>query len=175
MNSTLVFTFIGADRPGLVERLADIVTAHRGNWLESRMVQLAGQFAGIAKVELPTAKLDGFSTALHALAEDGLAVTLQTGSQKHHNSLDTQALYVLGPDRTGIVLEIGRALKQGQINVREMSSNVTSAPMSGDPLFEARFLVEIPPETALDELFDQLDEIAEKLGVDISTDEPERR
>ena len=45
MNS-LVLTLIGPDRPGLVERVSDVVASHGGNWLESRMAHLAGQFAG---------------------------------------------------------------------------------------------------------------------------------
>ena len=49
----LVLTLIGPDRPGLVESLAKRVTAHGGNWVESRMAHLAGQFAGILRVEVP--------------------------------------------------------------------------------------------------------------------------
>ncbi len=43
----LVLTLIGPDRPGLVEAVAEPIAAHGGNWLESRMAHLAGQFAGI--------------------------------------------------------------------------------------------------------------------------------
>ena len=53
----LVLTLIGADRPGLVESLAKRVAAHRGNWVESRMAHLAGQFAGILRVEVPAANV----------------------------------------------------------------------------------------------------------------------
>jgi glycine cleavage system regulatory protein len=42
MAVSLVFTVIGPDRPGLVERLAAAVTEHDGNWLESRTDVLAG-------------------------------------------------------------------------------------------------------------------------------------
>ena len=38
----LVLTLIGPDRPGLVEAVAEVVAAHGGNWLESRMAHLAG-------------------------------------------------------------------------------------------------------------------------------------
>lgn len=169
MNSTLVFTFIGADRPGLIERLADVVGQHGGNWLESRMVQLAGQFAGIARVELATEKVDELGAALSALGSSGLVVHLQAGSPPQSSPPETLALHVLGPDRQGIVQEVSRALVQRNINVREMSSNVTSAPMSGEPLFEAHLNIEVPQNADLDDLFDQLDDIAEKLDIDIDT------
>ena len=38
MQHSLVMTIIGEDRPGLVESVADIVTGHGGNWLESRFL-----------------------------------------------------------------------------------------------------------------------------------------
>ena len=46
MKSYLVMTVLGNDRPGLVRSLADTVASHGGNWLESRMARLAGQFPG---------------------------------------------------------------------------------------------------------------------------------
>ena len=46
----LVLTLIGPDRPGLVEAVAEVVAAHGGNWLESRMARLAGKFAGILRI-----------------------------------------------------------------------------------------------------------------------------
>ena len=49
MNKYMVITVIGADRPGLVELLARTLVAHNANWLESRMANLAGRFAGDRK------------------------------------------------------------------------------------------------------------------------------
>lgn len=172
MNSTLVFTFLGPDRPGLVERLSDEVAQHGGNWLESRMIELAGQFAGIARVALPAAQAESLEAALQALAQEGLVVNVQSGEGPGQAGRggSSHKLHVLGPDRPGIVREISGALKQRQINVSEMSSNVSSAPMSGEALFEAHIAVDLPAGVALDELEEQLDDIAEKLAVDISCD-----
>ena len=49
----LVLTIIAADKPGVVERIAQNIAAHGGNWLESRMAHMAGQFAGILRVSVP--------------------------------------------------------------------------------------------------------------------------
>ena len=53
MQTTLVMTVIGADRTGLVEAVAKVVAEHGGNWLESRMCRLGGEFAGIVRVAVP--------------------------------------------------------------------------------------------------------------------------
>ena len=51
----------GADRKGLVESLAAVVEELNGNWLESRLCRLQGQFAGIVSIEFPNgaSKLPG--------------------------------------------------------------------------------------------------------------------
>ena len=52
MRRSLVLTLLGPDRPGLVEAMAALIARHGGNWLESRMASLAGEFAGILRVEV---------------------------------------------------------------------------------------------------------------------------
>ena len=168
MNNSLVFTFLGLDRPGLVERLADVVADHQGNWLESRMTQLAGQFAGIARVTVPESEVDELSNALLSLNIEGLTINIQAGQSSPAGAKPKMCkLHILGNDRPGIVREVSRALKQQQINVVEMSSNITSAAMSGDALFEAHVSAEIPLGCDIDELEDSLDTIAEQLSIDI--------
>ena len=66
MATPFVFTFVGADQPGLVEQLSQTVAEHGGNWLESRMSELAGQFAGIVKVEVSQAQ----AAAVQAFLKD---------------------------------------------------------------------------------------------------------
>ena len=43
----LVLTFVGDDRPGLVNAIAEAIAASGATWLESRSAELAGKFAGI--------------------------------------------------------------------------------------------------------------------------------
>ncbi len=78
----LVLTLIGPDRPGLVESLAKRVADHGGNWLESRMAHLAGQFAGILRVEVPPDKIDALQRALGELEAEGLRVVAQDGGSE---------------------------------------------------------------------------------------------
>ena len=49
----LEITFISDDRPGLVEKLSQMVQKRDGNWLESKMAQLSGKFTGIVEISLP--------------------------------------------------------------------------------------------------------------------------
>ena len=74
-TESVILTVIGADKPGLVERLATIVADHHGNWLESRMARLAGQFAGILQVEVASAHREALVQALNRVHDGSLQVT----------------------------------------------------------------------------------------------------
>ncbi|MGB9341332.1 MAG: ACT domain-containing protein, partial [Polyangiales bacterium] len=79
---SLVVTVIGKDRPGLVESVSAAVEAHGGSWVESRMSRLAGEFAGILRVTVPTAQADDLSGALEALRAEGLRVVVERGVEE---------------------------------------------------------------------------------------------
>ena len=51
----LVLTFVGDDRPGLVNAVSEKIAACGATWLESRSARLAGKFAGILLVSVPEA------------------------------------------------------------------------------------------------------------------------
>jgi len=72
-------TIIGPDRTGLVESVARVVAEHGGNWLESRMCRLGGEFAGILRIELPVEKRQALIDALQILQGRGLTVVVRPG------------------------------------------------------------------------------------------------
>src|SRR5690606_30175053 len=78
----LVLTVIAEDQPGLVERLAQCIADHGGNWLESRMSRMAGQFAGILRVAVPSEAHAALTAALQGLQAQGIRVLLaHSGSE----------------------------------------------------------------------------------------------
>ena len=70
MTTYLVLTIIGEDRPGIVESLAEIISDHSGNWLESSMSQLAGKFAGILRVSVKEDKCEALINSLENLSKN---------------------------------------------------------------------------------------------------------
>lgn len=172
MTTAMVFTFIGADKPGLVEKLAQTVNQCGGNWLESRMSALAGQFAGIVQVAIAGERLAELRAQLLALSGAGLTIVVADSQQVADGGARRHLrLSIVGNDRPGIVREVAGALAARQINVREMDTSVTSAPMTADPLFEAFAEIEVPKTLDLAELNERLDEIADLLTVEIDLEE----
>jgi glycine cleavage system regulatory protein len=168
VETSYIVTFIGDDRPGLVEQLSSVIENNRGNWLESRLSQLGGKFAGLILVSLPDNGGETLESELKTLSASGLSVRVTPSSTAGtHTTGRGITLTVIGPDRLGIVREISRALAARQVNVVEMDSNVTSAPMSAEMIFRSRIDAEIPDHIDLEELQDSLDEIANNMTLEI--------
>jgi len=181
VQTSFIVTFIGDDRPGLVEQLSAAIEKNQGNWQESRLSQLGGKFAGLILVALPEDGGPSLEADLAALAASGISVRVSAtgiiaGTRRAQAPVAAPipgrdiALSVIGPDRRGIVREISRALAQRQINVLEMTSDVQSAPMSAELIFTARIAAWIPEATNMDELRASLDEIADHMTLEIDLD-----
>ena len=164
----VVVTLLGPDRPGLVEMVAGIIAGHGGNWLESRMSRLAGKFAGILRAELPEDRVVAALAALASLESRGLKVVAEAAPRTAAVPPPrTLSLELIGLDRPGIVREISQLLVTNGVNVEELITNRTSAPMSGDMLFEARARVHVPADTDLPSLRAGLERLAADLVVEI--------
>jgi len=167
MLTPLVMTVIGPDRTGLVESVARVVAEHGGNWLESRMCRLGGEFAGILRIEVPAEKKSALLGALQKIA--GLNITVRSDEAKISTAGGHQTkLEIIGHDRPGIVREVSAALAKAGVNVEEFSSEVVSAPMSGETLFKAEARLQLPKGCNLSALKAELEKIAADLQVDVS-------
>ena len=167
MNRHLVITLVGADRPGIVERLSRIVVEHGGAWEESHMANLGGQFAGILRIRIDESRLPALTQALQAM--EGLQVSIAPAGEGD----PAQKLYglsLLGQDRPGIVHRVSAALAQAGASVEDMETGVLEASMSGEKLFQARIQLRLPDEDSLETLRQRLEDIADELIVDIELD-----
>ena len=166
----LVLTLIGTDRPGLVEAVAQTVADRGGNWLESRMIHLAGSFAGILRVEVPPGQADALARALEALGATGLRVTATSAARAEAGAASdgrVMDLELIGLDRPGLVREISQLLARHDVNVEELTTDRTSAPMSGEMLFRANARVKVPAHIDAAHLRTSLERLASDLTVEI--------
>lgn len=168
MKNNLVMTVLGADRPGLVSSLAETVALHGGNWLESRMARLAGQFAGIVRVECPAASVEALVSALASPGIPGLTIHTVREEARDTPGLRTIAVEVTGNDRPGIVRELAAAIARAGGNVEELITGLESAPMSGHPLFRASGKISIPENAAVESLTTAIESLGGDLTVDVS-------
>jgi glycine cleavage system regulatory protein len=131
------------------------------------MCRLGGEFAGILRIEIPTEKKLSLVNSLQQISN--LNVTVRADEIKiSPTSLRQTKLEVVGHDRPGIVREISAALARSNVNVEEFSSEVVSAPMSGETLFKASARLQLPECCNLAALKHDLEKIAADLLVDVS-------
>lgn len=172
MNRHLVITVVGADRPGLVELLAQTLVAFDGNWLESRMADLAGRFAGMVEVSVPEANVEALVAALGKLETEGLKVTVDVGvSKQQPGDFHNVQLELIGQDRVGIIREISAALARHGVSIVQLHTQTESASWSGEVLFRAWSELRVPRDVAMDELQQSLELLADELMVDISLED----
>lgn len=166
MQQQYVITFAGADRTGLVETLADMVTAHGGDWQQSELTRLGGAFAGAILVNVSAEGLVDLNRAIESNNGNGLSVAL---TQVDSSPMLEANLYLTltGPNRAGIVYEVTHELSDSDINILHFSSSVENAAWSGGELFIAELAARAPESLDLADLRDRLDQLENKMTLDI--------
>lgn len=172
-DSHLILTVIGDDKPGLVEELATAISSHGGNWLEASMAQLSGKFAGIVEVAVPADRIPELRIALGKLA--GLKVSAEIAeaatAQKSVPAGRRLSLNLVGHDRIGIVKEVSQVLARHAVNVEDLQTRTSSAPMSAEILFHCEAELTAAPDFNARELKAALERLSDDLMVDISLGE----
>ncbi|WP_018144500.1 MULTISPECIES: glycine cleavage system protein R [unclassified Thioalkalivibrio] len=174
MKTSVILTVIGPDRPGLVSAVAAKARAAGGNWLESRMAQLAGQFAGVVLLEVEAEATDGLEAALRDLEGDGLQVHIQRGSELPAAARHAVELDLIGHDRPGIVQDITAVLSRHGVSVETLETACEPGSMTGEPMFRAKARLGVSEGVDLDTLQDDLEALANELMVDLELHDPQQ-
>lgn len=176
MKTHLIVTITCPDRPGIVERITEVLISYSANWEESRFARLGGDFAGIVRISAPQEHTDALTAALISLGHDQMTVTVKKGQPRTSSEPAGYTLAELrlsGADHEGIVHKVAAFLASRHINVETMETEVVLAPVSATPLFQMEARVKIPPGISLRDLDADLQRIGDELGVDMVLKEPE--
>ena len=169
--TTIAFTIIGPDRPGIVAEVSDIVAQHQGNWMESHMANLAGQFAGIVQVQVEPANKAPLSDALRALSEQGLQISIAEPTVNTVESCHSLDIEILGRDHPGIIQDITQALAAINVTINAMQTECFSGSMSGGDMFKGTLTVGVPEDMAFELLEERLHQVSNDLLVDLLIEE----
>jgi glycine cleavage system regulatory protein len=171
MNTSIVLTIIADDKPGIIESVSNALKNHDGNWTQSSMSSLAGQFAGILLASVPSDKADACLAELKALESDGLRIIVRAGADEPRTeSIKEFSMELIGNDHPGIVHDITRVLASHKVSVIDFETSVEAASMGGGELFKARAQLLVPDSSDIFALESELEDIANDLMVEISFD-----
>ena len=164
---SLVITLNGDDRSGIVESISRVIVEFQGEWIESRMANLSGKFAGILRANLPDEQCEGFAAALKQAVPD-LSITIErVDSVPDATGQKVYKLELLGQDQPGIIHRISSLLVQNGATVEDLESEVIDASMPGEKLFKASISLCLEQGQSIDKLQVALEQLANELIVDI--------
>ena len=164
----IIISAIGTDRPGIVSELSGVITSHGGNVEESRMSRLGSDFAIIMLVTVAPDWVESLEVALKSITELNITTKpttlLQVGDGRQFS------INLNGADNEGIVKVLSKYLANKSINILEMETHISQAPVSGTPLFNLNATVSIPSDVEEKGIQSDLSQIAQDLGVEIHLD-----
>lgn len=161
----IIISFIGDDRPGIVDNISSIIKQYQGNWQTSSLHHLSGLFAGIIEVTIDKKHESDLCHELKSIPH----LNLQLAIAPEHKTPTSEKiiLELTANDRSGIINNISSVIHQHQGNLIKLVSNQQSAAHSGQVMFTAKAHIQIE-ESAIDNMIESLESIADDLMVDIS-------
>lgn len=168
METHLVISAIGADRPGIVDALAQAVLDSGCNIGDSRMSVLGGEFAVIMLIFGNWNAVAKLETALPRL-EEKLGLTVQskrTEPRKGAANLIPYAVEVVAIDHPGIVHEIASFFARRDINIEDVYTSRYPAPHTGAPLFTLHMTVDISADTSIATVRGEFMDFCDELNLD---------
>jgi len=165
----LIVNAIGPDRPGIVGQFTGHLHEGGANVLESRMVNLRGQFAIIALFEAEDAAVEKLRQSLPALAKEiGMRVTI-AGADAPGQTVPgiPFRLKTYSMDQPGILHGVSDVLRAYRVNIEDLSARQESAAFMGTALFLMEMTLTVPPNVPIKELRARLQSICDALNCDV--------
>ncbi len=166
----LIMTAVGPDRPGLVGELSGHLHALGANILDSRMVNLRGQFALVMLFECEPDKATELTQALPGVAERmrlTLHLTPRQPAAVPRSPGIPFRLKTYSSDQPGIVAKVSALLQGHGINIEDLRTQQESAPFDGSALFTMEMRLTIPREVPVRKLRGELENLCDALNCDV--------
>ncbi len=171
LDTSLVVTLMGRDRPGIVRQVADSLKGLAVNWADSRMTHCADQFAGVVHLQVSSEQADQVEAALAQLQSEGLKVQWarsDTPALAAGNRM--LKLEMSGADRPGIVRELSLGLAERGVSIEDLRTEI--ATHNGSAQFTVQATLLVPPQLSDDNLRSVLEALAQQMMMDIGLDAP---
>ena len=168
MTIKLVISALGADRPGIVDELSNIIYKHSLNIEDSRMTVLGGEFAILLLISGEQSAIEGLlaeSTDIEQALQMRLLIKPTTESATAGNSIP-YSVEVAAIDHPGIVNNISRFFSSRNINIVNLQTERYAAPHTGSPMFALHMTIGVSADTNIAQLRDAFMQVCDELNLD---------
>ena len=173
-SSLAAVTVIGDDRTGIVAAVTRVLFEEGCNLEDATSTILSGHFSMMLIVSLPEGATSQQAEKRLApvASEFDLVITVRDVHQARLGGLEaTHVISVYGGDRPGIVHRVAEHLSAAGVNITDLSSRVIGS--ENNRVYALMLEVAGGPEVTRAVLEDDLAELKQELGVDISVNEIE--
>ena len=168
IESHLVVSALGSDRPALVRGLAAAFRDCGCSIKDSRMailgsefamvMLLAGQWNAIAKAESMLPKLES--------EHDLVLQSRRTGARPDAAGLIPYTVEVIALEQPGIVHDVADFFARREINVEDLMTVSYTAPHTGAPMYSLHMTVGIPADSAIAAIRGEFMDFCDELNLD---------
>ncbi len=177
MDTRLVISAVGQDRPGIVDEVSAFILTHQCNVEDSQMAALSGDFALIMLVSGPENEVQKLVDHLPELGDQSALTIISRGAAERASAQAVAAvpynLKAVGKDHAGIVHKIAHLLAGMNINVETAQTSTSHEPETTEPIFSMHMKLTVPADLQTEQIRSQLAKISQELNVDITIEPTE--
>ena len=172
MTHRWIVTALGQDRPGIVAGVTQVLYTLGCNLEDSTMTRLEGEFAIMLIFSCPKqVTQEKLSQAFERLERRlKLAIHLKPltvqETRKPRAGGKDYLISVYGADRPGIVFKVSEALARAGVNITDVHTHRSAG--RAPSLYLMLLEVEVPARLGIASLERQLQQLAKRLGVEVS-------
>ncbi len=171
MKTYMILSLVGKDRPGIVDQVSSFLLGHEANIEDSRMAAMGGRFSIMTLFSCPGNQVESIRKDLSELTELGFEPSLHQADDPsllpHHRELPLK-MEIIAMDHPGIVQRVVSILHRHNVNIQSLETKVTSAPLSGAPLFDLLVQAAVPAEESIVKVKSDLSALAAEMNLDLS-------
>lgn len=171
MKEYTILFLVGKDRPGIVDHISTFLFERGANIEESRMATMGGRFSIMTLFSCASEQVETIKGDLDNLGKLGFEVSLHEAEDP--GAIPKQAVLplrieVTSMDHPGIVQSVVSVLHKHNVNIQSLDTHVTSAPLSGAPLFNLTLEAAVPAGEPIARLKEELLQLSAKMNLDLN-------
>ncbi|HDZ90540.1 MAG: hypothetical protein JRJ09_02595 [Deltaproteobacteria bacterium] len=170
MKKHMILFLVGRDRPGIVDDVSSLLFKAGANIEDSRMAVMGGRFSITALFSCAEGALQGIRSDLEELKAMGFETSLHQADDPSTVPARSELplnMELTAMDHPGIVQRVVRILRRHRVNIRSMNTEVSSAPLSGAPMFALNLEAGVPVETPMAEVKEEISVLASDMNLEL--------
>ncbi len=170
MTQYFILLSSGKDRPGIVDDISTLLFGKGANIEDSRMAVLGGCFSSMILFSCTPEQAEAVKEGLGELRRLGLEAYLHPAENPAARPVRPGLplkFEIIAMDHPGIVQHVVRLLREHDVNIESLETQVTRAPLSGAPLFDLRIEAKVPAEGSIAAIKEKLARLAGEMNLDL--------